>query len=234
MNIRHISKLTKQILPPSLFKIVRIAGSAILTPLLFSYRTGHFRSALMGKSVDKFGKPIPWYTYPAIEFLTHKDFKEKRILEWGAGQSTFWWASRAKEIIAFESDPFWHAVIGRSSLPNVTLLLTSNDALNCDQYLLGKKFDVIIIDGLNRFQCAIQSVDLLVKNGVIILDDSEGFWGEENGKYPILDLFRERGFQRVDFFGNAPGVIEPHCTSLFFRGTCFLFTGQENPARRLI
>ena len=27
--------------------------------------------------------------------------------------------------------------------------------------------------------------------------------------------FKERGLKRVDFYGNAPGFIHPHCTSLY-------------------
>jgi hypothetical protein len=39
---------------------------------------------------------------------------------------------------------------------------------------------------------------------VAALDNSEGFWGAE-GSYPIIDLFEQEGFMRVDFCGFAPG-----------------------------
>jgi hypothetical protein len=34
--------------------------------------------------------------------------------------------------------------------------------------------------------------------------------------------FRDSGLSRVDFYGNAPGVVLPHCTSIYFRAT-FVF-----------
>ena len=71
---------------------------------------------------------------------------------------------------------------------------------NVDQYLLGKKFDVIIIDGdLDRYKCTVKSIELLNDNGAIVLDNSEGYWGDE-GTYPILNLFRENKFCRTRIF----------------------------------
>jgi hypothetical protein len=32
----------------------------------------------------------------------------------------------------------------------------------------------------------------------------------------------------VDFYGYAPGIVQPHCTSIFFKTFCFLF-GDTNP-----
>jgi hypothetical protein len=93
-------------------------------------------------------------------------------------------------------------------------------------------FDIIVIDGLDRLECAARAVPILAEGGAIILDNSEGYWGPE-GTYPILDLFRAAKFCRVDFYGYAPGVILPHCTSLFFRDSCFLLVGDENPVRLL-
>jgi hypothetical protein len=84
-----------------------------------------------------------------------------------------------------------------------------------------------VIDGFDRFKCAVRSLDHLKPGGAILLDNSDGYWGER-GQYPILDLFRDNAFQRIDFFGFAPGVIRPHCTSLFFRGQSFLLAGTEN------
>ena len=57
------------------------------------------------RAVDKKGDPIPWYTYPAIDFLLLRDYRDKNILEFGSGQSTLWWAARAKFVLSLEEDP---------------------------------------------------------------------------------------------------------------------------------
>jgi hypothetical protein len=97
--------------------------------------------------------------------------------------------------------------------------------------LEGRTFDVIVIDGLNRLACAWRALELLGPAGAIIFDNSDGNWGGGQGAYPILELFRENGYSRVDFYGHTPGVIAPHCTSLFFRDGCFLLSGEENTVR---
>ena len=33
---------------------------------------------------DRDGNPIPWYTYPAIEYLSQFDYSDKKIFERGA------------------------------------------------------------------------------------------------------------------------------------------------------
>ena len=233
MNIEKISTMARKVLPPPIFSWVRSAGTAVLAPFLFCLRTGHFRSAWLNKAVDGKGAPLPWYTYPMVEFLSNKDFKGRRILEWGAGQSTLWWAARAAQVTSFESDPVWYEKIKKISPPNCSIFLTSDDLQNYRQHIGNEKYDLVVIDGLDRFKCAVESMSLLSGDGGIVLDDSEGYWGKE-GEYPILNLYRENGFQRIDFFGYAAGVIQPHCTSLFFKSACFLSAGVENPKRMAI
>ncbi len=227
MDLKRLAGAVRRLLPTRPSQFVRAVGTAVLTPIAFSLRTGHFRSALRTQAVDAAGDPLPWYTYPAIEFLAHQDVADKRVLEWGAGQSTVWWTRRAASVTAFDSDPAWVEWVRRAA-PRAVLHNVPDDLTGVDRFLAGATFDLIVIDGLDRDRCARRSVDLLADGGAIIFDNSEGYWGPE-GEYPILDLFREQGFQRVDFYGYAPGVFWPHCTSVFFRSHCFLFSGAAPP-----
>ncbi len=224
-----VHKIARLINPMPGFAVVRRVATALLTPLVFSYETGHFQASLRRRAVDKRGQPLPWYTYPAIDFLKHQDLSGKRILEWGAGQSTYWWAQRALSVLSFESDSEWYKRL-RSDLPhNVTLLLVPENLVGIDRYLDGQ-YDLIIVDGFDRYKCAERSVELLARDGAVIVDNSEGYWGP-SGQYPIIDLFRSLEFGRVDFYGFCPGVILPHCTSLFFRNSCFLLFNARPPVR---
>src|SRR6267142_4789790 len=116
MFVHRAAAAARRILPESVVAPIRRLATAFLTPWEWSYHTGHFRSALKGVAVDNAGKPLIWYTYPAIEFLQHKDFRGKRILEFGAGQSTLWWAARASEVISFEDNQSWYERL-RSQMP---------------------------------------------------------------------------------------------------------------------
>jgi hypothetical protein len=228
MLVHQIFQALRRVLPSPLAKGVRAFGTACLTPLHFSVSTGHFRSSLLGRAVNRHGGPLPWYTYAAIDFLSAQDFAGRSILEFGGGQSTMWWANRAERVVALEGDPEWVEYL-RPRLPaNADLRLVSG-TLDRDLGLNLPHFDVVVVDGLNRLRAARVALRLVSPEGAILVDDSEGHWGADDGSRPIIETLRDAGFLRVDFYGFAPGVIKPRCTSLFFRSGCFLVSGKLDP-----
>ena len=58
---------------------------------------------------DRDGNPIPWYTYPAIEYLAQFDYSDKKIFEYGCGNSSLFWAARAESVTSIEDNPEWFA-----------------------------------------------------------------------------------------------------------------------------
>ena len=57
--------------------------------------------------LDRNGNPIPWYTYPAIEYLSQFDYSRKTIFEFGCGNSSLFWASRAERVVSIEDNLQW-------------------------------------------------------------------------------------------------------------------------------
>jgi len=177
-------------------------------------------------AVSKSGDPLPWYTYPSIDFLKYRSYNDRTILEFGAGQSTFWWAQRAKRVVSLEGDEVWFQKLKPHVSSNVELHLVPVDkpracieAVNRILDSLSEfRFDVIVIDGLWRYEMIDIAIRVVSDTGIIVCDNAEG--------YGFFDGFRSRGFQRVDFFGNAPGVVLPHCTSIFFRPGSFVFDSE--------
>ena len=112
--------------------------------------------------------------------------------------------------------------------PNVFLYLVGEDVLDVDQYLNEESFDVVVVDGLDRFLCAKRSLSLLAPDGAIVVDNSEGNHGPRKG-YGIIDLYRDAGLSRIDFYGYPPGNSTQQCTSIFYRDRCFLTRGDELP-----
>lgn len=213
-------------LPGWLWKPLRSVATGILTPILFSYRTGHFRSSLEMAAVSKDGAPIPWYTYPSIDFLANRSYRDKSVLEFGGGQSTLWWAQRARDVLTFEGDPGWYADIKSRIPPNVDLRLVSvESAASCvdgiEKILDSeprREFDVIVIDGLFRFEMIPIARKRMSRTGMIVFDNSDG--------YGCYEGFADSGLMRVDFAGNAPGVVRPHTTSIFFGSESFAFDAK--------
>jgi hypothetical protein len=204
---------------------VRRFGTAFLMPVLFSYRTGHFLSSLKAKAVQKNSEPLPWYTYSSIDFLRFRSYTEKYVLEFGGGQSTLWWAKRAKHVVSLEGSKDWYEKIKSGMPPNVDLYLVSMESseacISDVTRILGSKsrrFDVIVVDGLYRREMAEIAKTLGAEDGVIICDNAEG--------YGFYEAFKNSGLNRVDFFGNAPGVVMPHATSIFFKSASFPFSAE--------
>ena len=179
------------------------------------------------EAVSKYGKPLPWYTYPSIDFLKYRNFDGKIILEFGGGQSTLWWAKRAKHVVTIEGDKKWYEKIRDKMPDNVHLHHASienreinvaqvNDVLESEEY---STYDVIVIDGLYRYEMITIAIRLMAEDGIIICDNAEG--------YGFYEGFKETTLNRVDFFGNAPGVVLPHCTSIYFNSSSFVFSSKH-------
>ena len=71
----------------------------------------YLRSARQKVPIDRRGRPVPWYTWPAVEYLEQLDFSGRKVFEYGSGNSTLWWAERVREVISCEHDPVWHAAL---------------------------------------------------------------------------------------------------------------------------
>ncbi|CAN1210581.1 hypothetical protein TUMEXPCC7403_10320 [Tumidithrix helvetica PCC 7403] len=81
--IQTVFQVFKKYLPTPVSNAIRSFFTATLTPILFSYRTGHFRSSWKISAVSRIGEALPWYTYPCIDLLKHRDFSGKTVLEFG-------------------------------------------------------------------------------------------------------------------------------------------------------
>src|SRR5688572_30099175 len=123
MFIHDAARIVKKVLPSPVFKAVRAVGTGVLTPLAFSYHSGHFLSSLKSKAVDKKGTALPWYTYPAIDFLRHKQMTDKTVLEFGSGQSTLWWSQRVRNVVSLEDNESWYQSLRQLVPSNVQLVL---------------------------------------------------------------------------------------------------------------
>jgi hypothetical protein len=222
-RIQDLFAPIKRWTPRFVWQPLRAVLTAVMTPLLFSITSGHFRSSIRRKPVSSKGLPIPWYTYPCIDFLATRDFTNRRVLEAGAGNSTLWWAKRSSFVMSLEGNIHWIKALAPNIPANASIEHVSmRSASDCIADVMRATaqqdlFDVIVIDGLHRVAILPYLSSRLRLDGALICDNAEGFG--------FFEELRTLGFERVDFFGFAPGVINRHCTSIAFRGPgCFLFS----------
>lgn len=167
---------------------------------------------------DRDGNPIPWYTYPAIEYLNQFDYSDKKVFEFGCGNSSKYWAKRAKEVISVEDNPSWFAKWQQELIAANQKVLLRNENESYEGAILEsqKTYDVIIIDGKRRAECAKTALQRLSAGGLIILDDSDRINTSLEYKRAVA-ILRAENLLQVDFYGFCPMNNYTKTTSLFFR-----------------
>lgn len=167
---------------------------------------GYQRSIQENKPVDSGGKPIPWYTYPAIEYLSQLDFSGSCVFEWGAGHSSLWWADHAFSVISVEDSLKWFGYLKPLLRTNQSLLLKEE---NYVEAICGEQYDVIAIDGSYRSQCAKAALEHLAPGGLIILDNSDS-------RSEASHILRKSDLIEVGMTGFGANKNHLWTTSLYF------------------
>ena len=178
-------------------------------------KVGWLRSMRERASVDADGEPLPWITYPAIEFLSRRVRSDSRVFEYGCGNGTLWWARHSREVLACEDDPAWAAKIAPRLPRNARVMLVpvESDGRYCRAIQeSGLPFDLVVIDGADRVNCVKQSMPCLTAGGVVVLDNSERAEYAE-----AFRLLAREGFRALDFVGLSPSVADSSTTTVFYR-----------------
>jgi hypothetical protein len=175
---------------------------------------GWVQSGWADAPVDSDGDPLPWYTYPSIDFLRTRIKPEMTVFEYGSGQSTRWWARHSESVHAIEDDKEWFTRV-RDDLPaNVDLRFAGSE----EEYLAsigerGEKFDIVVIDGSFRNACARVCLDAMRPDAVVVWDNTE----EPNSFGEGLEYLRKKGFNKIDFHGLGPLNMHAWATSVLYR-----------------
>lgn len=166
--------------------------------------------------VDKDNNPIPWYTYPAIEYLSQFDYSDKKIFEYGCGNSSLFWANRAASVTSIEDNPDWFAKWQKEfNAPNLEILHRDEGEIY-ENAIFEKEdlYDVIIVDGKRREKCCAAATRKLASGGVIILDDSDRINTSLEYVKAIEEL-KKANLIQIDFYGFCPMNNYTKTTSMF-------------------
>jgi hypothetical protein len=204
-------------------------------------KTGYLES-ISSKMPVRNGLPIPWITYPALNFLESNTSTHSGILEFGGGTSTFFWALRGNPVTYLEFDSSWNKTISKNFtqlgafIPtqpiNLFAELSNNHRKeferNFAQELSALKDN--FSEGLS--ECLVNqilSADLIVidghyrnyflelssganPNSVIVLDNAE------RSEYSAgVEHMINKGWNKVEFTGLGPVNPYEWTTTIFFK-----------------
>ena len=177
--------------------------------------SGWFESFRTGIPVDANSTAIPWMTYSSISFLEKRINADMSVFEYSCGNSTLWWSKRVRQLVSCEHDKAWYQRMKQLIPANVDLFhidLEYGGAYSQKISQYSQAFDIVVIDGRDRNNCAKNCLGALQEQGVIIWDNSDRECYQDGFEYLLA-----KGYKRLDFEGIGPVNVYAWCTSIFYK-----------------
>jgi hypothetical protein len=181
----------------------------------YLHATGWIRSLQEQRPVGSDGAAVPWMNYSVVALLRARLTKDLRLLEFGSGYSTSFYAKLVGSVTSVEHDQAWIGTVKKTLPDNVELIYQPQDidGKYCRViHSSGVGYDVVVIDGWDRVNCIRQSIEALTARGVIVLDDSHRAEYKDGTEYAI-----SRGFAALPLEGLKPTGYGVDQTTLFYR-----------------
>ncbi|WP_462325826.1 glycosyltransferase [Desulfoplanes sp.] len=182
---------------------------------------GWFSSYQRQTIVDDEGAPMPWLTYPAVDLLEERTPYGVNVFEFGCGSSTLWWAKRARRVVVVEHSKKWFKTMTPQFPENVRSvfqkLYRDGDYCRTVSKINNMQFDIVVIDGRDRVNCAYNSLSSLSSSGIVVFDNTD------RPEYmPGREFLKESGLKELRLPGLASMVLNlASCTSIFYKdGNC--------------
>ncbi|HEY8360510.1 MAG TPA: hypothetical protein VIL30_23900 [Ramlibacter sp.] len=124
-------------------------------------------------------RPVqPWISYSAARVLREHLTGTSRVLEFGSGMSTVWYARHAGEVCSVEDFRPWFdrvsQVLQARRLGNVRYGFAATpeeySSYMCDDT---RGFDLVMVDGSVRADCIRKAAHLVRPGGILYLDNSD-------------------------------------------------------------
>jgi Methyltransferase domain len=134
----------------------------------------------------------PWWNPRAIRYLAEQLPTGGQVFEWGSGGSTVWFARHGQSVTAVESEPGWAARVRKGGTGAVVRYIPGRDEGRMrselqlrdhgehffDDYVDAVNdypdgcFDVVVVDGLCRKECARLAAVKVKPGGIVVVDDT--------------------------------------------------------------
>ena len=161
-------------------------------------------------------RPVrPWISYDAQRLLAGFLTPHSRVLEFGSGMSTVWYAAHAGEVVSIEDYQPWFLQVAQIIRDRKATNIRYRFARGSKDYSIptaneqGEGFDLIMIDGSFRDQCVERSLRFLKPCGIVYLDNSDKGDDTSTGDIPraremVLEFAKAKGAEVKYFTDFAP------------------------------
>lgn len=177
--------------------------------------SGWKNSFLAQEPLSSDNEPEPWFSIEANIFVKNRLSSALSIFEYGSGNSSIYFSKTCKSVHSVEHNAEWHSKISGAlkAYKNIELEL-KKDAEDYQNAITntGKTFDLVIVDGILRNECAAIAFHSLSENGILVLDDSE-----RTEYQPTFELAKKLGYKELSVYGMAVGVNLLKSTTFFYR-----------------
>ena len=120
---------------------------------------------------------MPWLGFSAVRSIERLLRPEWRLLEFGSGMSTVWFARRVAKVVSIETDADWHGRVaarlqrrGLSERVEHWLVPPNLEGLSST---LPQGFDFALVDGMSRDVATALALSVVKPGGYIYLDNSD-------------------------------------------------------------
>ncbi len=156
-------------------------------------------------------RPVaPWISYDARAIIERFLSSDRSVLEFGSGMSTVWYAQHAGSVVSIEDYAPWRRVVAAlvAPFPHVDYRFAKGQGAYIAQ-APDRLYDLIMIDGSWRLDCASFAIAHLRDGGMIYLDNSDKAFGPDTGDIPAASALlrgfaRDKGLAVREFTDFAP------------------------------
>jgi len=151
--------------------------------------------------------------YHATLELEKRLTPESMVWEWGCLNSIAWFAERCKKVTSVEYDLSNYLEMAKKIPDNVRLVYAE---LSTGYYIIGGKYDIIVVNGRMRVRCVRKAIPCLNMGGTLVLDDT----------------FRSEYKAAMEMLGDWPSETWEEnlgCPSIEKQTTLFTKTEEREP-----
>jgi hypothetical protein len=140
-------------------------GNFIGMNRFLSHAPSAILTGLLRLSID-YRPATPWISYSVIRALEKHLTRSSRVLEFGSGMSTIWYAKHAGEVFSVEDYKPWFDKVSKlledRKIANITYKI-AKDENEYSRFMADDAtgFDLIMVDGSHRSACIANATKLL-------------------------------------------------------------------------